>query len=57
MCNDDFLAVYALIDRTLITIEPIVDMLKDLVLMAVQYDLLFLTRGASTDSASLDKAA
>lgn len=35
MRNDDLFAVYALIDGPLIAVETIIDMLKNLVLMAV----------------------
>ncbi|MNV28266.1 hypothetical protein D3C71_1194520 [compost metagenome] len=53
MGDDDFVSVRSLVDRALITIEAIVDVLKDLVLVPIERDFFFLARGAAPHCAIL----
>ncbi len=49
MCDDNFIGVDSLVDRSLITVQSIINVLEDLVLMPVDRYELFLAGSASTD--------
>lgn len=49
MCDDNFIGVDSLVDRSLITVQSIINVLENLVLVPVDRDDLFLTRCTTTD--------
>src|SRR6185437_14341016 len=49
MGDHDLLRVHALVDRALIAIEAVADVLEHLVVMPIEGNMLFLSGGAATD--------